>query len=113
MTTESNIWSIYLVCFSMIGALLGAAALSAVKFQEAQDSIEHRTQIGKALMDSHVAASRTRATDRERPAAAAIADAVVGDELAAAEAKPASNRRHRGVFSRRYPVRDRLAHGGW
>lgn len=115
MTNESDVRSTYLVCFLVIGALLSAAALSAVKFQEAQDSIEHRTQIGKALMDSHVAAARTRVTDRERPAAAAIADAVVGDEIAAstADAKPAPSRRVRNVFSRRYPVRDRLAHGGW
>jgi hypothetical protein len=111
MTTESNVLSTYLVCFTVIGALLAAAALSAMKFQEAQSSIEHRTEIGNALMDSHVAAARQRATDRERPAAAAIAEAVVADDTP--EAKPAANRRHRGVFSRRYQTRDRLAHGGW
>ena len=105
----------------MIGALLAAAAISAVKFQEAQNSIERRSQIGMALTDSYVALRRNIATDRERPEAAAKAEAAIAEVEAATmdegsgaqDAKPARNRKAGRSMTRRYAGRDRLVNGGW
>jgi len=63
----SRVPAIDTIYVAVIGGLLVAAAISAVKFQEAQNSIERRSQIGLALTDSYVALRRNMATDRERP----------------------------------------------
>src|SRR3954447_490466 len=97
--TTSRVSSIDAIYVAVIGALLVAAAISAVKFQEAQNSIERRSQIGMALTDSYVALRRNVATERERPEAAAKAEAAIAQGEAATmddvsdaqDAKPARN----------------------
>jgi hypothetical protein len=117
--TAFRVSSIDAIYVAVIGGLLAAAAISGMKFQEAQDSIERRSQIGLALTDSYVALRRNLATDRERPEAAAKADAAIAQGEAADEvsdtqdAKPARNRKARRSMSRRYAARDRLVNGGW
>ena len=117
--TAYRVPSIDVIYVAVIGGLLAAAAISAVKFQEAQTSIERRSQIGLALTDSYVAQRRNIATDRERPEAAAKADAAIAeaatmDEASGAQdAKPARNRKARRSMTKRYAWRDRLVNGGW
>jgi hypothetical protein len=105
---------------AVIGALLAAAAIGAVKFQEAQNSIERRSQIGMALTDSYVAQRRNVVIDRERPEAAAKAEAAIADGeaatdeiLGAQDAKLTRNRKARRSMTRRYAGRDRPVNGGW
>lgn len=119
--TAFRVSSIDAIYIAVIGSLLAAAAISAVKFQEAQGSIERRSQIGLALTDSYVALRRNIATDRERPAAAAKAEAAIAEGQAATtdetsdaqDAKPARNRKARRSMASRYAARDRLVNGGW
>jgi predicted lipid-binding transport protein (Tim44 family) len=117
--TASRVPPIDVIYVIVIGGLLAAAAISALKFQEAQTSIERRSQIGMALTDSYVAERRNAATDRERPEAAAKADAAIAEaattnELSGAhDAKPARNRKARRSTTKRYADRDRLVNGGW
>jgi len=111
--------SIDTIYVAVIGSLLAAAAISAVQFQQAQNSIERRSQIGMALTDSYVAQRRNIATDRERPEAAAKADAAIESEAATTDAtggsdtKSARSRKARRSTSSRYAARDRLVNGGW
>ena len=117
----SRVPAIDTIYVAVIGGLLVAAAISAVKFQEAQNSIERRSQIGLALTDSYVALRRNMATDRERPEAAAKAEAAIAEGQAATtdeasdaqDAKPARNRKARRSMTKRYAARDRLVNGGW
>jgi hypothetical protein len=119
--TAYRVSSIDAIYVAVIGALLAAAVISAVKFQEAQNSIERRSQIGLALTDSYVALRRNIATDRERPEAAAKAEAAIVQGEAAAmdeasgaqDAKPARNRKAGRSMTKRYAARDRLVNGGW
>ena len=113
----SRVPAIDAIYVAVIGGLLVAAAISAVKFQEAQNSIERRSQIGLALTDSYVAQRRNIATDRGRPEAAAKADAAIEKAEAevaddAHDAKPAQNRKTKRSTTH-YTARDRLVNGGW
>ena len=116
---ESKVPAIDAIYVAVIGGLLAAAAISAVKFQEAQSSIERRSQIGLALTDSYVALRRNIATDRERPEAAAKAEAAIAEGEAATaddgsgvqDDKPGRNRKAKR--SKRYAGRDRLVNAGW
>jgi hypothetical protein len=117
--TAFRVPSIDAIYITVIGSLLAAAAISAVKFQEAQNSLERRSQIGLALTDSYVAQRRNVATDRERPEAAAKAEAAIADGAATDEisggqdARPARNRKAKRSMTKRYAARDRLVNGGW
>ena len=117
--TAFRVPSIDVIYVAVIGGLLAAAAISAVKFQEAQNSIERRSQIGMALTDSYVAQRRNIATDRERPEAAAKAEAAIEKaeaEVAADDthdAKPARNKKARHPVTRSSAARDRVVNGGW
>ncbi len=119
--TAFRVSSIDAIYVAVIGGLLAAAAISAVKFQEAQNSIERRSQIGLALTDSYVALRRNIAIDRERPEAAAKAEAAIAKDDAATmdevsdgqDAKSARNRKARRSMTKRYATRDRLVNGGW
>jgi hypothetical protein len=119
--TASRVSSIDAIYVAVIGGLLAAAAISAVKFQEAQTSIERRSQIGMAFTNSYVALRRNIATDRERPEAAAKAEAAIaegeaattGDVSGVQDAKSARNRKAKRSMTKRYAARDRLVNGGW
>jgi hypothetical protein len=101
----------------VIGALLLAAGASAMKFLEAQESIEHRAQIGMAMTDSYIAQARRKAADRDRPEAAATADALMAEATASdddpAATRAGQRRGKQGGRSRHHQTADRTAPKGW